>query len=253
MSNVYKALAQNRVPDMIGINQAPGKLIMGNINVHQRTFGNLFDGFCNYFHAPLRWTWTGNPVTPPSAEILDGDRKTGQCLALARALQLLATTVQPHGCGLAPGTVGDPFVQGRYTGRYARGFISAHPIGGILGLMPNVIGTQNASIMLCGLVPLYAWADHKVVPWNGRFYDPSYRLIFNTLVSMATYHVKKEDDFLPGPEGVRLRALPGFPQSQADKFTIVDDHSGSVRYFRQLQPNECAAKGMPLGTLQGPY
>jgi|ERR1035441_4957100 hypothetical protein len=184
MPNVYKALSQNQVPHLIGIHDAPGKIIMRGIPVHARTMDNLFTEFCRYFRT--QWTWDGGPATPTAAAILDGDSHLGQCLALARALHVLAVTPWPHGLGLAAATVGDPYASGRYKGRYGKGFISAHPLAGVLHLNPNVFDTTNANFAQCGHMPLYAWSDHKAVPFNGRFYDPSYGQVWNSLLSMAT-------------------------------------------------------------------
>jgi len=241
MPNVYKALELNQTPHLIGINQAPGKIIMREVPVRERTMEKLFRAFCIYFHTPGNWTWDpGTGTTPPPEQVLDGDQRRGQCLALAKALALLAKTAWPHGLGLPSARIGDASKEGTYTGRYKKGFISTHPLGGILGLQPNVYDVPNLQIS-----GFYSWSDHKVVPYNGRFYDPSYRQTYPALPSMVTYHVKQED--------VRRRNVPGLNPNDVHDFVVVDDFSGSTRYFRYLTLTECNTRGIKFGALQGPW
>jgi hypothetical protein len=242
MPNVYKALCANppQVPDLIGINQAPGKIIMRQVpvQVHERTMDNLFRYFCAYFHTPGNWTWDGSPGTPDPADILDGDKRRGQCLALARAFRTLATTPWPHGIGLLPASVGEPRLLGFYDGRYHKGFVSTHPPAGILALRGNVFDAANPNLTNCGRVH-YSWQDHKVVPYNGRFYDPSYAKIWNTLSAMATYHIINDDYTF-----------------NKNIYVVADDSSGSRCYFRLLTLEQCNLVQPQVSygaAMQGPY
>lgn len=240
MADVYKALHEGRAPNLAGP-AAPGMTVIANIvGVHD--FDSLFTSFCNYFHIPGNWTWNGGAGTPSSQSILDGDAKTGQCVALARALRMLAEAAPPYGLGLAG--VGDPYVQGRYTGQTAQGFISDHPGNpGVLGLRANIFTIGD--IRFCPRGQLYAWDDHKVVPYNGRFYDPSYRHVLNTLPEMAAYQVTGE---------VRRNHILGRPPAEVWTFYLATHAvNGTQVYFRCLTPAETLSRATSPGAAQGPY
>jgi hypothetical protein len=152
----------------------PGGKILRKIGVAD--FEHLFPAFCDFFHGQDNWTWVGKTLTPSAPMILDGEAKTGQCLALASALRLLAMTRKPFGLGIPDVDLGR-FTKsdGLYYGRYQQGFLSEHPIGGILNLLPNVYEPLNALPKPASrLAPLYLWENHKVLKYNGKFYDPSY-------------------------------------------------------------------------------
>lgn len=240
MADVYKALHEGRAPNLAPP-AAPGMTIIANIvGVHD--FVSLFTSFCNYYHTPGNWTWNGGAGTPSSQSILDGDAKTGQCVALARALRMLAEAAPPYGLGLAG--VGDPFVQGRYTGQAAQGFISTHPANpGVLGLRANIFTAGD--IRITPRAQFYSWDDHKVVPYNGLFYDPSYRHVLNTLPEMATYQVTGD---------VRRNHVPGRLAAEVCTFYLATHAvNGTQVHFRALTPAETLSRATSPGAAQGPY
>jgi len=146
--------------------------------------------FCVILHTPGYWTW--NPAKNPDAySILDGDQKVGECQALARAFRVLATCGNGLGLTFREGEVGEPTRPGGwYEGRHAKGFISNHPLAGILNLLPNVYPPGDEFPKPDStLAQLYFWANHKVVPYGGKFYDPSYHNIYDKLEDMSVYHV----------------------------------------------------------------
>lgn len=247
MPNVYKALDAGRVPDLIGINDAPGKKIMRQVSVINPTFAELFREFCAYFHQPGHWTWDGGAGTPADDEVLDGDKQRGQCVALARALRMLATMPKPHGLGLSKAVVGDPAVPGGglYKGLNNDGFISAHPPAGVLGLLGNVYDTAHANLANCGRA-FYSWDDHKVVPYNGVYYDPSYRTTWLNLPQMATYHSVVGAAY-------RRNNLPNLPATEVHDFVGYVDNAANNVYFRHLTLAEVNTLGVKYGSLQGPY
>jgi hypothetical protein len=242
MPNVYKAIANAMAP-VPPFGTPPGVVIMANI-VGAHNMANLFTAFCNYFHTPGNWTWTGAAVTPSGGAILDGDAKIGQCAALARALRLLAVAAPPFGLGLLPATVGDPGVAGKYTGQHGHGFVSNHPGNpGVLGLRANVFD-PNQPIAFGPRTPFYSWEDHKTVPHLGQFYDPSYNHIWANLPQMAQYQVTGE---------VRRDNVPGYPPAEVLIFVLADSvPAGNQVHFRGLTPTEANARVAPSG-MQGPY
>lgn len=249
MPEIYRALVEMRpvIFKPSEVTAVPGGIIMQRI-VGPAELGSLFTSFCQYFGANNRWTWTGGAVTPSGAAILDGAAVTGQCLALARALRLLITMRKPYGLGYSENQVGDPHGPGQYQGRYGQGFISSH--GGVhattvLGLRSNVFDTSHADIQQCNRLPLYSWGNHKVVPYKGRYYDPSYHKIYRKLSEMASYHVRAE--------GIARRVTLQGGKQVRQEFTHAESPSGSPVYFRELDPPEFQLVGASAGALQGPY
>ncbi len=200
----------------------------------------LFEAFCDHFHTTGNWTWTGGRVTPAAAAILDGDdgAKVGQCQALAAALRFLATARKPYGLDIGSTRLGSfGKGDGLYTGRYQAGFFSEHPVGGILGLLPNVYEPlDRLPTPTSRLAPLYGWENHKVLKYGGRYYDPSYRKQYTQLSDMAAYH---------------LRATTNF----ADTTKIVEAEmcSGSPVFFLELSSTDIKPLGRGSPIYMGPY
>ena len=240
MARVYQELKNKTVvilkPSEVA--NTPGAAIIKKLG--GANFDDLFNGFCAYFRQNGGWNWTGAPITPDSGAILDGEpnARLGQCVAFARAFRLLAITNKPYGLGITEALVGDPGSRGKYAGRYSNGFISTHPLGGVFGLQGNVWSPAPSLPPTAPLAPLYCWGDHKTVPFDGRFYDPSYGKIYNKLSDMATYHLRPEDD----------RKL------DLSKHRVIeaDDRSGSVWYFVALSQALCNQL-QKTNCLQGPY
>jgi len=174
-----------------------GKVIQRwNRNREATSIDAFLGEFCEIFHTPGYWTW--NPAKNPDAySILDGDQTVGECQALARAFRTLATCGNGFGLTFKESEVAEPTRAGGgwYEGRHCMGFVSRHPLAGILNLLPNVYPPGNR---LPGtdsrLAELYFWANHKVVPYNGKFYDPSYNKIYDKLEDMSAYQVCEDNN-----------------------------------------------------------
>lgn len=167
----------------------PGGRLM--LQHNPQTFQALFSVFVQFFQG--MWTWNPGAHTPAHGALLDGAQTYGQCLGLSRELCLLATAPAPYGLGLSPAHV----VLTTYKGQFNNGFVSRHPVAGAFSLRSNVEAIPaNAP----GAPPpnsppadqLYFWCNHVVVQYQGRYYDPSYGLIYNTLAAMAEYHVQAQ-------------------------------------------------------------
>ncbi|HTZ89424.1 MAG TPA: hypothetical protein VMA71_03735 [Alloacidobacterium sp.] len=218
---------------------------------------SLFNEFCRYFRLGNHWLWTGAAVTPAGAAILDGVAVTGQCLALARAFRCLATTRKPYGLAMPESQVLDPFGPGRYEGRYQHGFISRHQgilPGNVLGLASNILQpplNRDTFQPLTGpplhsqLSEYYFWGDHKTVPYEGLYYDPSYGRIWESLEQMAAYHLRTADPTF------KRRLARNEGGDEICDFYEVEDKAGDISYFRELSLAELAHS--PSGGLQGPY
>jgi hypothetical protein len=139
------------------------------------------------------WQWSGSTSTPPPGEVLDGEKRAGNCRSLSRALRILAASprtlsVSPvesiHlGLGLEPRL----FTETDYSGEHDEGFVAEHSAGdglGVFGLEPNVIGNGGS--------PLYFWGSHQVMKYGGRYWDPSYGRVYNSLSEMALFTIVKE-------------------------------------------------------------
>ncbi len=137
------------------------------------------------------WQWApgiaGNSLRR-GAELLDGTANQGECGYVANALAYLINAPAPYGFGVGGAEVF------RYTGSKHKGFIS--PLANALpGLQPNINlpvgGTLNG---------YYFWDNHKVVKFNGRYYDPCYNTVYDYcgLMTAASLNERKQ---------VRLRDL----------------------------------------------
>lgn len=171
----------------------PGGKIMDAMK-GTKNFPNMFTRFCDFFHGKNNWTWLSGAKTPYGSAILDGEAKEGQCQALVRALRYLARAEAPYGLGLKEGQgLGEP-TDGCFKGRFDLCFFSEHPIGGIHGLKSNVYKPlDKAPDSMSPLAPLRAWDNHWTLLYNGQYYDPSYRKIYDQLSAMAEYNAVLTD------------------------------------------------------------
>jgi hypothetical protein len=178
--------------------QLPGKKIMSG---KPSSFKTMFDAFIAFIHAPQNGlTWDGSGGGGGGAGLIDGDRITGECAMFAKSLQVLAYAPSPHGLGLPVADVG--YVS--YTGRYQNGFISNHPLGGLVRLRPNVADQA-----------LYVWSNHKVISYQGTLWDPMYSTTYKTKDDMALYHIVEEieieeDKYFSAEATNRVGSEPGF-------------------------------------------
>ena len=161
------------------VDQIPGMAIMKSSG---KTFATLFDAFVQYIHnSGNGMTWQGSSGGGTGHPFLDGKKKRGECLMFARALKILASSPEPYGLNLK----GVGFVS--YSGPNKMGFVSAHDVKGVVKLRPNVEGEN-----------LYFWANHKVVTYAGRFYDPMYNKVYNSTKDMVAYAVMENEAEIDG-------------------------------------------------------
>lgn len=157
------------------------------------------------FHRALvhfNWRWTprkgcGDPLA--AAKTLDGEIVHAECYVPANAFYQLLLALGPWGFGVPDDQLsvktysgeksiigGDPAGGPKLNPGIRRandpaiGFISPHPAAGVHHLPPNVfdVGAQQ-------MAELYAWYDHKVVKYAGRYWDPCYNKSYIALQQMA--------------------------------------------------------------------
>jgi hypothetical protein len=175
----------------------PGKKIM---SAGPTTFKALFDAFVDYIHTSGNGlTWAGSGGGGGGTGLIDGDKTTGECAMFAKSLQVLAYAPSPYGLGVSQTDV--DYVN--YTGRYGNGFISNHPLAGLVRLRPNVANQE-----------LYLWSNHKIVSYQGTFWDPMYKTTYKTKDQMALYHIVEEieiegDTYFSAEATNRVGSEPG--------------------------------------------
>jgi hypothetical protein len=215
----------------------PGGVILHRM-VGEKNLPNLFTSFCAYFHIAGNWTWDPGRNSADSWEVLDGVKKKGQCRYLAAALNALAQIGTPYGLGLKSTVVPDVIT---YDGLYGEGFVSEHPVDGILGLRPNIFKPSRfrPRSPYLGMANLYLWGDHKVQPYGGRLYDACYRKIYEKKANMAKYHINQQRQVQQGvviPRGV----------------VVAEDRSGSPVYFLEFNTKTCGFLARATAYM-GPY
>jgi hypothetical protein len=161
--------------------QTPGGQMM--LRERPADFAQLMRAYIKTFGGTYRW----NPGkgAPRSGDVLDGTASEGECRIFAMDLMAIACAPRPYGLGL------DPFSLNlvRYAGAGNQGFISSHPRAGVLGLLPNVSRFDSSADGLGPQSALYSWADHKVVQYQGKFWDPSYGTTYTRIQEMAQFEV----------------------------------------------------------------
>ena len=251
MPDFYKALLEGRPIAKQDLNAVcPGRSVMKSM-VFSPSITALLDAFCKIFRTNNNWTWTGAAVTPSPGAILDGDAKTGQCVALAIAFKKLAILAFPNGLGLPEGDLG---TASPYYGRHGHGFVSVHRDvdGGntVLGLPSNIVSVvadPNLYNLPVACQPeLYSWDNHKTVPYGGKFYDPSYWNVYNRLEDMVTYHFCAADD-----NAIKRNLETREGGTRTCLFLPAETDTKQKLYFRIIEDTESKA-GRTL-TYQGPY
>jgi len=252
MPNIYKSLV-TRVPvDSIkpsDVANCPGTIILRRAQP-PKNFDTMFNSFCAYFLVANHWIWNGGAVTPNSGDILDGTKNTGQCAALANALRQMAILKPPFGLGINENLVGEAagLAKGQYDGANGFGFIAQHGAN-VKGLPANVFAAPANTQFLDKIsaasprTTLYLWANHKTIPYAGKYYDPSYGVIWLSKASMATYEIDAEN-------------IERLENVQNSSHVIRTNYSratgaGGQFYFRTLLPDEVNAT--QTNGYQGPF
>jgi hypothetical protein len=146
----------------------------------QADFNALFHAYIDYGNNVRHWIWNGAGGGWDRCGLLDGARATGECKLFVCNLWLLARSPRPYGLGIVATQIPDTL---QYAGVGGHGFVSTHN-GTFYGLHPNVSPAPNASS-----VPLYLWLNHKVISYQGRYWDPCYRATYAQLQDMAMYQL----------------------------------------------------------------
>ncbi|MGK4003596.1 hypothetical protein WMF31_13280 [Sorangium sp. So ce1036] len=209
----------------------PGRRIIARTAAHAgqnaMTFAHLFAAFTEA-RFTQHWTWQPASGGWNTYGLLDDTKTRGECLHFAKNLWFLARAPAPWGLGLSR----DQIRTSTYKGAAGEGFVSAHN-GIFLNLRANVAAAQ-------GYVgaPLYCWADHKTVLYNGQYWDPCYVTQYAAEANMALYqltgrYVRTDSD---GVWDLNNRTTLGLQTEgkTAEKAT----RNGRYFYFRRVVPRE---------------
>jgi hypothetical protein len=186
--------AQPTPPQVLAWPGSPGGQAMTAFNFVALNNANILQVTHDWHNVLNAGVWTWNPSIGASSiqaacELLQGARPAGQCAVPAKAMELLLTTANPYGLMLAAGF----FSTVSYSGATGNGFISAHPPGGVLNLLPNIYtpATGNAAAF-------YLWDNHQVVLYNNEYFDPSYDTSYPNLPAMAQAQIARSVPFQAG-------------------------------------------------------
>ena len=184
-SPMYANQIKDSLKSLVGpVDNLPGLKIMNSVP-KPINFQQLFAAFVTYIHHPGNgYSWNGHVPGGSAYKLLDGDIKSSECATFANAFMMLAWAPQPYGLGLPKAQL----TLESYSGRATLGFVSDHPVGGVLGLQANVTGQH-----------LYFWANHKVVKYQNRFYDVMYNTSYGQKEDMAIYQVMPNEVALTPP------------------------------------------------------
>ncbi len=163
----------------------PGVQIMRKVQKLVRTTDterNKFEGLWMTLVEHSRaagWTWAPQQ-SERGSRLIDGVLTAVECAGFAGGLFLLAVAPPPFGLGMAKDDSGQngvapPHTFSDKTSGSNLGFVSAHPRGGVLNLMPNVHTPLDAPLDegIRG-TSFYLWSNHKTTLFDGRWFDPSY-------------------------------------------------------------------------------
>ncbi len=150
-------------------------------------FQALFTNF-NLLTNGFNWdpSGKGSFTVAKTLETLDGTRTSGECKVLAAALLGLWVFPPPLGLGQSRST---PKASLYRFENYSDddGFISHHPLLGVRNLSPNILHPHGNRSDRNTYQPLYQWGDHKVVFYDGKLWDPSYKEVWNHEDEMVAF------------------------------------------------------------------
>ncbi len=198
---VYQKLHINAEPSDLDIaafdNTLGGRVMKAatqNTWTAQNNMTEILDAFYN---ALVHFHWEWRPRTPcgnstEAAKTLDGQIKHAECYVPANALYQLLIAKAPYGFAVDKANVkvapfsghkhiigGDPKDGPTLNDSWKRdqqneiNFISSHPRAGVHGLAANIYDVSTNQI-----ADMYAWCDHKVVSYLGKFWDPCYNKVY---------------------------------------------------------------------------
>jgi hypothetical protein len=184
---IYQLLAQNKfiLPPGTPADAADntvGGMLMAQFAEKGWTWAanavQIMDSFHNQME--MFWKWDPSRMMGAGAALLDGTPMSGYCGQLAHAFEALLRSPAPYGFGLAAET--------KEYQPTTELFIANH-LGPVFNLGANVLRNDWAS-QGRPFLPLYAWGNHIVVLESGKYYDPCYNAVYNTLQQMARFSVK---------------------------------------------------------------
>ena len=146
--------------------------------------------FTNFNLLTNGFTWDpsgrGAYTVPKVLATLDGTRTSGECKILAAALLGLWVFPPPLGLGQSRSSPNASL----YTFKNYdddNGFISHHPPLGVRNLAPNIMHPHGTVADLSTRQPLYQWGDHKIVFYDGKLWDPSYKAVWAREEEMVAF------------------------------------------------------------------
>jgi hypothetical protein len=180
-------------PQIVAWAQSPGGQAMNAFNFAALNNPNVLQVTHQWHNILNNGVWTWNPAVAAAGdlaacELLQGTKPAGECAAPAKALELLLKTANPYGLAQAAAL----FSTVTYTGAATHGFISNHPLGGVLNLPPNIYTPATGN-----RAAFYLWANHRVVLYNNEYFDPSYNTSYLNLPAMAQAQIAGSIDFAP--------------------------------------------------------
>jgi hypothetical protein len=155
----------------------------------------LFKTFVEYAQGEAHWKWLGaTPCGTP--KVLDDANAQVECQGFVVALRSLMFYPAPFGLGIKQDICTVKTVAPKL-GSEKSGFVACHPANGVMGLRPNIETPAkiDESLFAGGF---YLWANHKVLEYGGRIYDPSYGRVYETLgqmeaLSIIDYKIEGKD------------------------------------------------------------
>lgn len=181
----------------------------------QPRFRNLFKHYIEYGR-DNRWRWNGVGGGWDRFGLLDGRRTTGECKLFVANLWLLARAPYPYGLGIRVADLRDVI---QYEGGGGHGFVAEHN-GTFFGLDANVSNAPGYRG-----VPLYLWANHKVLFYENLYWDACYGKRYENLQDMARYELTGRV--------FRLRNDTLANCTQTGDTVEEASHRGRIYYFRQ--------------------
>ena len=221
---MYEGKIKEAIKSLPGpVENLPGMKIL-NTMPKPTNFLQLFNTFVTFIHHPGNgYTWDGRIKGGSAYKLLDGDVKSSECATFANAFMMLVWAPKPFGLQLPKGEV----ELQSYSGISKLGFVSTHPVGGVMGLQSNVAG---------GLY--YVWDNHKVVKYQNRLYDVMYNTSYGQKEDMVQYQILENEVTLTPPDVVQQTTY----------------HPAEPRARVGLQPGRtgCWFKEQPVGQFAGP-
>ncbi|MGH9584531.1 MAG: hypothetical protein ACRD4O_16530 [Bryobacteraceae bacterium] len=201
-----------------------------------------------------RENWMWSPATAcTTPKLLDSKTTAAECAAFAAGFMSLALTPAPFGLGADRRNFQMVTYTGEKVSGKGAGFVSFHATPDCLGLAPNVYtkGGTKLDEVLFGRI-FYLWANHKVVKYIDKYFDPTY----------GCQYVQEEDMAALKITGWRIlgKDAPAMTSDDFDSAAMSDKAGASILaartkanrtyYFRITPETLRAGRGMQW---EGPF